>query len=81
MSMPVRIDKETYERAKAEAAIEHRTIAGQVEYWAKVGRTAIDNPDLPINFIIDVLASMAEPASEKVQLVRREELSEVQENS
>ncbi|MBI3429731.1 MAG: hypothetical protein HY050_06725 [Actinobacteria bacterium] len=81
MSMPVRIDKETYERAKAEAAIEHRTIAGQIEYWAKVGRTAIDNPDLPINFIIDVLAAMAEPVSKKVQLVRREELSEVQENS
>jgi len=73
MSMPVRIDKETYERAKTEAAIEHRTIAGQIEYWAKVGRTAIDNPDLPINLIIDVLASMAEPASDKVQFNRREE--------
>ena len=81
MSMPVRIEKETYERAKAEAAIEHRTIAGQIEYWAKVGRTAIDNPDLPINFIIDVLAALAEPASEKVQLVRREESLETQENS
>ena len=65
MSMPVRIDKETYELAKAEAAIEHRTIAGQIEYWAKVGRTAIDNPDLPIHFIIDALAAMAEPVSER----------------
>ncbi|MEK6648149.1 MAG: hypothetical protein AABY37_02415 [Actinomycetota bacterium] len=79
MSMPVRLEKETYERAKAEAAIEHRTIAGQIEYWAKVGRTAIDNPDLPIYFIIDVLASLAEPASEKVRSVRREEPTEVQE--
>ena len=78
--MPVRIDKETYEQAKAEAAIEHRTIAGQIEYWAKVGRAAIDNPDLPIYFIIDSLASLAEPASEKVQFVRREEPVEVQEN-
>lgn len=79
MSMPVRIDKGLYERARAEAAIEHRTIAGQIEYWAKVGRTAIDNPDLPIYFIIDVLAAMAEPASEKVRFVRREEPAEVQE--
>lgn len=79
MSMPVRIDKETYERAKAEAAIEHRTIAGQIEYWAKVGRAAIDNPDLPINLIIDVLASMAERASDKVQFNRREEPAEIQE--
>lgn len=80
MSMPVRIDKETYEQAKAEAAIEHRTIAGQIEYWAKVGRAAIDNPDLPVYFIIDALASMAEPASEKVQLVRRKEPTEAQGN-
>lgn len=65
MSMPVRIDKDLYDGAKAEAAIEHRTIAGQIEYWAKIGRTAIDNPDLPINFIIDVLAAMAEPVSER----------------
>ena len=78
MSMSVRIEKDLYERAKAEAATEHRTIAGQIEYWAKVGRTAIDNPDLPIYFIIDALASLAEPASEKVQLVRREEPTEVQ---
>lgn len=79
MSISVRIEKDLYERAKSEAATEHRTIAGQIEYWAKVGRTAIDNPDLPIYFIIDVLAAMTEPASEKVQLVRREEPVEVQE--
>ena len=80
MSMSVRIEKDLYERAKSESATEHRTIAGQIEYWAKVGRTAIDNPDLPIYFIIEVLASLSEPASEKVQLVRREEPAEVQEN-
>lgn len=69
MSMSIRIVEELYERAKVEAAIEHRTIAGQVEYWAKVGRTAIDNPDLPINFILDVLASMSEPASERTPYI------------
>lgn len=60
MSMPVRIDPNLYAMARAEAAIEHRTIAGQIEYWAKVGRTAIDNPDLPVTFIVDILASLAE---------------------
>lgn len=69
MSMPVRIDKDLYDRARAEAAIEHRTIAGQIEYWAKVGWTAMDNPDLPISFIIDVLAAMAEPASERTPYI------------
>jgi len=69
MSMSVRIEKDLYDRAKSEAATEHRTIAGQIEYWAKVGRTAIDNPDLPIYFIIDVLAAMAEPVSERTPYI------------
>lgn len=61
MSMPVRINPSLYAMARAEAAIEHRTIAGQIEYWAKVGRTALDNPDLPIPFVVDILASLTEP--------------------
>ena len=56
----IRIDQTLYEQAKVDAAAEHRTIAGQVEFWAKVGRTALDNPDLPVSFIAESLASMAE---------------------
>lgn len=52
-STSIRIDQQLYDQAKADAAIEHRTIAGQVEYWARVGRTALDNPDLPVNFIAE----------------------------
>lgn len=59
--MPVRIDENLYELAKAEAKSEHRTIAGQIEFWATVGRAAIDNPDLPVSFITESLASLAEP--------------------
>jgi hypothetical protein len=50
-----------YNQAREEAATEHRTIAGQVEYWAKIGRAALDNPDLPVSFIAESIASMAEP--------------------
>ena len=72
MSMPVRIEPELYERAKKEAAIEHRTIAGQIEFWAKVGRACIDNPDLPVNFVIDALASLEIPEKDKITFTRRE---------
>ena len=48
MGMPVRIDNQLYEQAKSEAKAEHRTIAGQIEFWATVGRAAIDNPELPV---------------------------------
>jgi len=61
MGMPVRIDKSLYELAKNEAKAEHRTIAGQIEFWASVGRAAIDNPELPVDFVVQALASMKEP--------------------
>ena len=59
-SISIRIDQALYKQARNEAAAEHRTIAGQVEYWAKVGRAALDNPDLPVSFVAESLASMAE---------------------
>lgn len=71
MGMPVRIDDDLYELAKLEAKAEHRTIAGQIEFWAIVGRSAIDNPDLPVSFIIDSLASMAEPRDQGTPFIPR----------
>lgn len=67
----IRIDQVLYEQAKADAAVEHRTIAGQVEFWAKVGRAALDNPDLPVGFVAESLASMAEPREQAVPFVPR----------
>ncbi|WP_017926941.1 ParD-like family protein [Thioalkalivibrio sp. HL-Eb18] len=60
MSLPVRIDETLYQQARAQAKAEHRTIAGQIEFWAEVGRTAMDNPDLPIDFICELLVARAE---------------------
>ena len=72
MSMPVRIEQDLYKRAKKEAAIEHRTIAGQIEFWAQEGRACIDNPDLPVNFVIDSLASLETVGKDKTVFRRRE---------
>ena len=58
MGMPVRIDEELYAQAKSEAVAEHRTIAGQIEFWSTLGRTSLDNPDLPVSFIAESLISM-----------------------
>lgn len=60
MSMPVRIDDKLYEQAKMTAQGEHRTIAGQLEFWAKIGKAALDNPDLPVEFVRDILIAKAE---------------------
>jgi len=63
MGMPVRIDNLLYEQAKKEAKAEHRTIAGQIEFWALIGKAALDNPDLPIDFVRDLMVAKAEGRS------------------
>jgi len=60
MSMPVRIDDQLYEEAKSASKGEHRTISGQLEFWAKVGKAALDNPDLPVEFVRDLMVAKAE---------------------
>lgn len=67
----IRIDQSLYNQAKADAVAEHRTIAGQVEFWAKVGRAALDNPDLPVSFVAESLASLAEPREYATPFVPR----------
>ncbi len=60
VSTSIRIKQDLYDQARQDAVMEHRTIAGQIEYWARVGRAALDNPDLPVSFVAESLASMAE---------------------
>ena len=60
MSMPVRIDDQLYEDAKSVSKGECRTISGQLEFWAKIGKAALDNPDLPIEFVRDLMVAKAE---------------------
>jgi hypothetical protein len=35
-------------------------ISGQIEFWAMIGRAALDNPDLPIDFVRDLLIARSE---------------------
>ena len=70
-STSIRINQDLYEQAKQDALTEHRSIAGQIEFWARVGRAALDNPDLPVSFIAESLASIAEPRSQALPFVPR----------
>jgi len=60
MSMPVRINDDLYEQAKSVSKGECRTIAGQLEFWAKIGKAALDNPDLPIEFVRELMIARME---------------------
>ena len=70
-TISIRIDKELVSAARAAAKAEFRTVQGQMEFWAKVGRAALDNPDLPASFIAESLMSMAEPKEESTPFVPR----------
>lgn len=70
-STSIGLDQKCYDQARAESVTKHRTIAGQVEYWARVGRAAVDDPDLPVSFAAESLASLTEPRAEATPSVRR----------
>jgi hypothetical protein len=59
-TVSMRIDEALVGAARVAAKAEFRPVQGQVEYWAKVGRAALDNPDLPASFIAASLMSLAE---------------------
>ena len=50
-----KISSKLYSDAAIEAQANNITVDEQVSIWAKVGKAALDNPDLPANFIKDIL--------------------------
>lgn len=57
MGVAIRINDEIYEEARKIAAAECRSIAAQIEFWARVGKAALANPELPIDFVLELLVS------------------------
>jgi len=46
--------------AKITALAMHRSPPKQIEHWARLGKIAEENPDLPISFVKDVLIGLQE---------------------
>ena len=55
MSTAVKISNDLVAKAKVQSKVFKRSIAGQIEYWAKIGQIVEDNPDLPLPLIQDIL--------------------------
>ncbi len=68
MSISIRVNENFYNLAKIQAKAELRTVPSQIEYWARIGRTAINNPELPINMIEKLLTAKNE-ASEPFDFI------------
>ncbi|MDM8565833.1 hypothetical protein QUF74_09285 [Candidatus Halobeggiatoa sp. HSG11] len=38
----------------------NRSVSEQIEYWAKIGKITEDNPDIPYEFLLDILTAKEE---------------------
>ena len=56
----VRLSDEIMKAAGTYALLNSRSIPKQIEHWAKIGRIAEENPDLPYEFIKGVLEGKSE---------------------
>lgn len=71
MATSVRLDDDFVEDVKAHADAMSRSVPKQIEHWAKIGRIAEDNPDLPFSFINEVLLAKSEVDNGKVTKYER----------
>ena len=55
MATAVKVSDDLFEKAKIKSKVFKRSLAGQIEYWAKIGQMIEENPDLPLPFIQDIL--------------------------
>ncbi|MFC7288220.1 hypothetical protein ACFQPC_09260 [Herminiimonas glaciei] len=60
MAIALKLSDELIDLAKPYAIAEHRSVSKQIEYWARLGKAAEDNPELPIRFIKSTLLAIAE---------------------
>jgi hypothetical protein len=67
MASAVKISDDLIFKARIYAKTFHRSMAGQVEYWAKIGQLLEENPDLPYPFIQNTLIGMEELKSGQVE--------------
>jgi hypothetical protein len=60
MGTAIRVSDKLIKRARIASAVEHRSLTGQIEYWARIGRCAEENPELTFHLIKDILTGIEE---------------------
>lgn len=60
MARAIKLSDELVTNATTHGKAQHRSPPGQIEYWARIGKMADENPDLPLGFIKDILTGLQE---------------------
>jgi hypothetical protein len=65
MSIPVKLSESLVEHAKRIAAVEHRSVPRQIEFYFRMALIAEENPDLSFSLIREIMKADAEEAIEE----------------
>ncbi|MBF0275499.1 MAG: ParD-like family protein [Nitrospinae bacterium] len=60
MATAVRVSEELVQEARKFSRVDHRSITGQIEHWAKIGKCVEANPDLTYDLIKEILIGLEE---------------------
>ncbi|MBI4743651.1 MAG: hypothetical protein HY776_02335 [Actinobacteria bacterium] len=60
MAAAVRISEKLVNEAKKYSRIDHRSLTGQIEHWARIGKCVEENPDLTYSLIKEILFGIEE---------------------
>ncbi len=60
MSTTVKLSEKLVQSARQYGVVYSRSVPKQIEYWARIGKIAEENPDLPYDFIKDILLALEE---------------------
>ena len=60
MTTAVRVSDDLVREAKIYSSVDKRSVTGQIEHWARIGKCAEENPDLTYTLIKEILIGLAE---------------------
>ena len=60
MAKAVKLSDELVLVAATHGKAQHRSTPRQIEYWARIGKIADENPDLTLGFVKDILTGLEE---------------------
>ncbi len=60
MGTAVRISDKLVQEAKLFSKVDNRSVTGQIEHWARIGKCAEENPDLTYILIKEILIGLEE---------------------
>ncbi|MCK4267194.1 MAG: hypothetical protein KAX16_00065 [Actinomycetia bacterium] len=60
MTIAVRVSDKLAKEARTHSKVDSRSITGQIEHWARIGKCAEENPDLTYDLIKELLLGLEE---------------------